>query len=173
MTTFEIAPDSLIVLVGASGSGKSYWAHTWFRATQVVSSDHCRALVSDEEAEQGVNREAFAVFYTIIRQRLSLGRLTVADSTSLEAFARGRLRRIAAEHGRPAHAVLFLAPVEQLIRHDAGRSRRVPAEVLLRHAGQARALHELGTLHAEGYAGVHVLEYPYPRLEPRVAAPAG
>jgi protein phosphatase len=161
LTRLEIEQDSLVVLVGASASGKSYWAHTHFRATQVVSSDRCRALVSDDEAEQGVNRQAFAVFYTLIRQRLSLGRLTVADSTSLEPFARERLRDVAAEQRRPAHAVLFLAAPEQLLRHNRERSRRVPEPVLLRHAEQTRALAESGALETEGFASVHRLEYPY------------
>lgn len=158
--------DALLILVGASGSGKSYWAHTFFSATQVVSSDHCRALVSDREEEQGANREAFAVYYTIIRQRLRLGRLTVADSTALDSFARERLRRLAAEADRPAHAVLFLAPVEQLIRHNLARSRRVPESVLLRHAERIRQIAAPGVLEGEGYAAVHRLHFPYDLREP-------
>ena len=42
-------PDALVVVVGATASGKSYWAHGHFLDTQVVSSDRCRALVSDDE----------------------------------------------------------------------------------------------------------------------------
>ena len=161
MSRIELLPDSLVVLVGASGSGKSYWAHTHFRPTQVVSSDHCRALVSDDDADQGVNRQAFAVFYPLVRQRLSLGRLTVADSTSLEAFARERLRRLASEHGRDAHAVLFLADAEQLLRHNRLRERRVPEPVLHRHAEQVRALADGNVLEEEGFTSVHRLEWPY------------
>jgi len=78
-----LPPRALVVLVGGSGAGKSWWARRHFLETEVVSSDRCRALVSDDEADQRVNREAFAVFYSIVRQRLSLGRLTVADSTAL------------------------------------------------------------------------------------------
>ena len=150
--------DSLGVLVGASGSGPSWWAHTHFLATQVVSSDHCRALVSDSEETQTANREAFAVFYTILRQRLALGRLTVADSTGLEAFSRARMVAMAAERGRPAHAVVFPAPLERLLAQNAARARRVPDAVLRRHAERLEALLGSGALLAEGFAAVHLLD---------------
>jgi predicted kinase len=36
-------PDPcLVVLVGATGAGKSLWAQTWFNAGQIVSSDRLR-----------------------------------------------------------------------------------------------------------------------------------
>ena len=45
----EIPELSLVLLVGASGSGKSTFAHTHFLETEVVSSDFCRGLVSDDQ----------------------------------------------------------------------------------------------------------------------------
>ena len=78
----EIPPDALVVLVGPSGCGKSTFARRWFRETEVVSSDECRRLVSDDAADQSVSREAFAVFYAILRGRLAAGRVAVADATS-------------------------------------------------------------------------------------------
>ena len=38
---------SLVVLIGASGSGKSTFARAQFRPTEVISSDFCRGLVAD------------------------------------------------------------------------------------------------------------------------------
>ena len=40
---------SLVVLIGASGSGKSTFAQIYFLPTEVLSSDFFRALVSDDE----------------------------------------------------------------------------------------------------------------------------
>jgi predicted kinase len=43
-------PDlCLVALVGASGSGKSSFAKRHFKPTEVLSSDFCRGLVSDDE----------------------------------------------------------------------------------------------------------------------------
>jgi protein phosphatase len=54
-------PDfALVVLVGATGSGKSSFAAREFLATEIVSSDLCRALVSDDETDQTVTSEAFS-----------------------------------------------------------------------------------------------------------------
>lgn len=167
-----LTPDALVILVGASGSGKSFWAHGFFRDTQVVSSDRCRALVSDDEENQRVSREAFAVFYSILRQRLALGRLTVADSTGLQEFSRLRMRDMARQHGRPVHLVAFAAPVDVLLRQNARRTRRVPEEVLTRHAEQMQRLRETGALLHEGYDAVHVLEHPYgPEARPVIVRP--
>jgi ABC-type dipeptide/oligopeptide/nickel transport system ATPase component len=60
MSTDETAPDTaprvlgvpamgLVVLVGVSGSGKSTFAARHFKPTEVISSDYCRGLVSDDE----------------------------------------------------------------------------------------------------------------------------
>lgn len=165
-------PHSLVVLIGASGSGKSYWAHGHFRETQVVSSDRCRALVSDDEQDQQVSREAFTVFYTIIRQRMSLGRLTVADSTGLHEFSRRRLVLLAREHDRPVHAVAFDTPREVILQQNEVRTRRVPEEVLLRHAEQFQMILRSGTLAGEGFDSVYYLSYPYgAESTPEIAPP--
>ena len=147
------------MLVGGSGAGKSWWSRRHFLETEVVSSDRCRALVCDDETNQAVNREAFAVFYAIVRQRLSLRRLTVADSTALQAFARQRLAELAAGCGVPAHAVLFATTVDRMVENNLRRERRVPDHVVLAHA---RSMEELTVerLAAEGFAAVHRLPPP-------------
>lgn len=43
---------SLVVLIGPSGSGKSTFAGKHFQPTEVLSSDYCRGLVSDDENDQ-------------------------------------------------------------------------------------------------------------------------
>jgi len=56
---------SLIVLVGASGSGKSSFARKHFKPTQILSSDYCRGLVSDDENSQAATNDAFEVLHFI------------------------------------------------------------------------------------------------------------
>ena len=52
---------SLVVLIGASGSGKSTFAHTHFRTTEILSSDFFRGMVADDETDQSASRDAFDV----------------------------------------------------------------------------------------------------------------
>ncbi len=82
-------PDlSLVVLIGASGSGKSTFARTHFLPTETVSSDACRALVSDDENNQSATNDAFDVLHYIVGKRLAAGRLSVVDATNVQAEAR-------------------------------------------------------------------------------------
>ena len=53
----------LVALVGPSGSGKSSFAAKHFLATEVLSSDWCRGLVSDDENDQTATKEAFDVLH--------------------------------------------------------------------------------------------------------------
>ena len=48
----KIPELSLVVLIGISGSGKSSFAKKHFKRTEILSSDECRALVSDDENSQ-------------------------------------------------------------------------------------------------------------------------
>ena len=54
---------SLVVLIGPSGSGKSTFARKHFLPTEVLSSDACRGMVSDDENNQAVTNEAFALLH--------------------------------------------------------------------------------------------------------------
>lgn len=162
MTSIGVPANALVVLVGAAASGKSTWAKRHFLETEVVSSDRCRALVSDDEADQSATAAAFRVFYEILWQRARLGRLSVADSTSLQPHARQRLLQIASRNRVPAVAVVFAVELEVLRARNAGRARRVPPEVLERHAAGLDRLLAEGRLEREGFAAIHVLAGPLP-----------
>ena len=98
MTIVKIPELSLVVLVGASGSGKSTFASRHFRSTEILSSDFCRALVGDDENDQAVTAEAFSVLHFIGGQRLKLGRLTVVDATNVQTQSRKPLVELARAH---------------------------------------------------------------------------
>ena len=54
---------SFVVLIGVSGSGKSTFARKHFRPTEILSSDWCRGLVSDDENNQAASPDAFEVLH--------------------------------------------------------------------------------------------------------------
>ena len=59
----KIPELSLVVLIGISGSGKSSLAKKLFKRTEILSSDECRAIVSDDENNQASTNDAFDVLY--------------------------------------------------------------------------------------------------------------
>src|SRR5262245_53985649 len=89
---------SLVALIGPSGSGKTTFARKHFLPTEILSSDSCRAMVSDHENDQAVTNEAFDVLHFIAAKRLALGRLTVIDATNVQPEARQPLVRLAREY---------------------------------------------------------------------------
>jgi len=78
----KIPELALVVLVGPSGSGKSTFARAHFKSTEIISSDFCRGLVSDDENSQAATNDAFEVLYFIAAKRLRAGKLTVVDATT-------------------------------------------------------------------------------------------
>ena len=80
--TLRLPELSLVLLIGPSGSGKSTFARRHFKPTEVVSSDVCRGIVSDDENDQSVTPQAFELLNFILRQRLALGKFTVVDVTN-------------------------------------------------------------------------------------------
>lgn len=152
----RIPPDALVVLVGPSGCGKSTFARRWFGETEVVSSDECRRLVADDAGSQAASRAAFSVFYAILRGRLTLGRLAVADATSLTPWSRFKLRQIAGARGRPVVAIAFDAPLRLCLARQHLRERRVPPEVVESSFELFRQA--LPDLPHEGYTQLYVVE---------------
>ena len=112
---------ALVVLVGPSGSGKSTFARTHFKATEVLSSDFCRALVSDDENDQAATNDAFEVLHFIAAKRLRAGKLTVVDATNVQPEARKPLVALAREFHVLPVAIVFNFP-ERLCQ-DRNRNR--------------------------------------------------
>lgn len=142
----NIAQPTLIVLCGVSGCGKSSYAFDNFLPTQVVSSDTCRAILSDDPANQSVSGRAFELFHWIIGQRLRRGRTTVADSTALAQRARMELLTIARENKRRAILLVFEVSLSECIRRDELREQPVGRIVIYAQGAKLRqAMHDIQT----------------------------
>ncbi|MGW6770961.1 polynucleotide kinase-phosphatase [Streptomyces sp. NPDC055037] len=151
-------PDlSLVVLIGATGSGKSTFARSRFKPTEIVSSDFCRGLVADDENDQSATADAFDVLHYIVGKRLAAGRLTVVDATNVQPESRKRLVRLAREHDVLPVAIVLDLPEEVCAARNAARPDRagMPRHVIKRHRGELRR--SLRGLEREGFRKVHVL----------------
>ena len=157
--TLEVPEPSLVLLIGASGSGKSTFARTHFLSTEVVSSDACRGLVSDDENDMSATEPAFELVHFIAAKRMEAGRMTVIDATNVKPEFRAPLVALARRHGFPPVAIVFDMP--ERLCHERNRSRpgRGFAAYVVRN--QARALRRsLHGLTNEGFGHVHVLRSP-------------
>ena len=96
-------PDpALVVLVGASGSGKSTWAAQRYRAEEVVSSDALRGVVGSGPHDLDASADAFAVLEAVVAARLGRGLTTVVDTLGMDAERRRRWLAAARASGMPA-----------------------------------------------------------------------
>lgn len=152
--TIDIPTPSLLVMIGIAGSGKSTFCSRNFPPTRIVSSDHCRELLSDDPDDQSVSGAAFGLAHRIVEERLRRGRFTVVDATNLERSARRCLLNLATLYHLPAVALVVDLPAADCLRHDQGRPlRQVGARVVRRQWKQLRET--LPGLRLEGFTAVH------------------
>lgn len=150
---------SLVVLVGVSGSGKSTFAARAFEPFEVLSSDFCRGLVSNDENRQAATKDAFEVLHYIAGKRLAAGRLTVVDATNVQRDARAQLVALARQHDVLPVAIVLDVPEKVCAARNAARpDRDYGAAVIRRQSSQLRK--SLRGLKREGFRKVHVLTDP-------------
>lgn len=155
MAGISLPGNTLLVLCGIPGCGKSTFASRNFKASMIVSSDRCRLLVSDSETNMAASREAFKLFHYTIERRLSLGRFTVADSTAITRRARGELLRTGKKYGFHTALLIFQIPEEVCLARNAARERRVERSVITHMRQTLRQT--LRHVHNEGFDQVDVV----------------
>ena len=156
MSVDERLPDpALVVLVGASGSGKSTWARQRYRAAEIVSADDLRGVVGSGRHDLDASTEAFTLLDLIVAGRLRRGLSTVVDTLGLHPERRRGYLDLARRHAMPAVVVLFDTDPTVCRRRNAERDRPVPASVLAEQLRAFRAVSE--AVPNEGWDRVVVL----------------
>lgn len=155
----NIPEFSMVMLVGATSSGKSTFARKHFLPNEIISSDYCRALVSDDENSMEATSDAFDVLHYILAKRLKRKKLTVIDATNVQSHARQSLVKIAREyHCLPV--VIMLNVNEKILRarHELRPDRDFGAYVIKNHVRDLRS--SFGRFKKEGIRIVHELKSP-------------
>lgn len=143
-------PDpAVLVLVGASGAGKSTWAQQRYRAQEIVSSDDLRGIVGSGRHDLAATADAFGLLDDIVAARARRGLTCVVDTLGLDVERRRGYLALAKAHGLPAVAVVFNVPDALAKQRNAQRDRPVPAPALA--AQLARAADAPAEVEAEGW----------------------
>ncbi|MET0325372.1 MAG: polynucleotide kinase-phosphatase [Ilumatobacteraceae bacterium] len=146
----------VVALVGVSGSGKSTFAARHFLPTEVISSDACRQLVSDDANDQTATEAAFAVLHTIAAKRLEAGRIAVIDATSVRPDDRRPIVQLAKANHVFAYAIVLDVAPDVCRERNALRTDRDFGAHVIRN--QRSALQRsLKNLRREGFRRVYVL----------------
>jgi protein phosphatase len=155
----QIPELSLVVLIGATGSGKSSFARKHFKPTEIVSSDVCRGLVSDDENNQAASADAFALARYMTSLRLKNGLTTVIDATNVQEEARKDWIKLAKEYHCLPVAIILNMPEKVCAQRNALRSdRNFGAHVIPQHISQLRR--SFKKLKNEGFR--HIIELRSP-----------
>lgn len=150
---------SLVVLIGPSGSGKSTFARRVFRPTEVLSSDFCRGLISDDENDQSATVGAFEVLHFVAAKRLQAGRLTVVDATNVKPESRKPLVALARQYHCLPVAIVLNLPERICAERNASRpDRNFSNHVIRQHVQEMRR--SIRRLDREGFRHVHILDSP-------------
>jgi len=157
--TIVIPEMSLVVMIGASGCGKSTFARTHFHPFETLSSDFCRGLVSNDENSQSATTAAFDVLHYVAAKRLEAGLLTVVDATNVQPEARKPLIELARRyHVLPVAIVLDMPERVCAERNRTRADRSFGGHVIRQQRGQ---LHRsMRGLEREGFRHLHVLRTP-------------
>lgn len=157
MNPIQFPELSLVVLIGTSGAGKSTFARQHFLPTEVISSDYCRGIVSDDENSLEATNDAFELVHYIIGKRLKRGNLTVVDATNVQQSARQTLVSLAKRYHAFPVAIVLNTPPKISQERNRNRPDRNFGEHVIRH--QHRDLQRsIRRLKKEGFKFVYVLD---------------
>lgn len=152
----KIPELSLVALIGVSGSGKSSFARKHFKHTEILSSDECRGMVSDDENSQWATQDAFEVLYYIAAKRLKNGLMTVVDATNVQPESRKGLVRMAKEYHCLPVAIVLDIPEEICNERNKTRAdRNMGDHVIQQQRSQLKK--SIRRLKDEGFRHIHIL----------------
>lgn len=158
---------SLVLLIGASGAGKTTFAAKHFKDTEILSSDRFRGMISDDENDQSVTDGAFNLLNQLLEMRLKLGRFTVIDATNIQADERLPLLKLAKQyHFSTSAIVLNMSRGICMERNRNRQDRQLPEHIIDSQLRQIRR--SLRSIKNEGFRHIYILNTPEEAEQVRV-----
>ncbi|MFF8963177.1 AAA family ATPase [Streptomyces globisporus] len=145
--------NSLVVLIGPAGAGKSTFARTW-PASQVLSLDALREVVSDDAGNQAATGDAVAALHLLLEARMRRRLFTMVDATNTTREARKPLVAAAKRHNMVSIAVMVPTPASVCIERQGPRpaNRTVPEATIIKQHQDMVDSHQTFSLGKEGFA---------------------
>ena len=153
----KIPELSLVLLIGTSGAGKSTFAKKHFDKYEIISSDECRGIVSNDENSLAASSDAFDLVHYIIAKRLKNGLLTVVDATNVQAKDRKTLIDIARQYHTLPVAIALDIPQQVCEERNQSRPDRNFGNHVIRNQKQ-QLRRSLKGLKREGFRKIYILK---------------
>ncbi len=133
----EYELNYLFVLVGISGSGKSWLANEGLKENfEVFSSDAIRAEIFGDETDQTHNQKVFETLHKRLRFALKNGKNCIYDATNLNRKRRITFLKSIQDIDCKKFCLIVATPFELCIERDKGRARSVGEKVIRRQISQ-------------------------------------
>ena len=114
----------VVAMIGGTSSGKTSFAHRFFKDTEVLSSDFFRGMVCDDENDQNISGDAFDLLFYAANKRLNHMKLTVIDATNIQQTARKQVIDLARKQNLHAAAIVLNIPEEIMQERNKARVDR-------------------------------------------------
>ena len=133
----KIENPTLYILIGVPGSGKSTYAEELYQKSEkgiyIVSSDEIRKYLYGNESCQSNPSKVFTLAHCVIKSQLRANYDVIFDATNIYKNNREQLiKEILFEIDKPVRfvAIYFDTPIEECIKRQEYRNRKVPQKVI-------------------------------------------
>jgi len=117
----DIPELSLIILLGAAGSGKSTFARKHFLESEILSLGHCHGVILADATDQSVKEDALNLLHSEVEKRLAAGRLSVIDAANVQSAERMPLLKLAKDYHVSVVAIALNIPEAVCYERNAQR----------------------------------------------------
>ena len=138
----RIADPSIVMMIGAPGSGKSTITRALFTPNEVLASETFRAMVSNDPFSNEASTDAFEALHHIAATRARRRLLTVIDATHARREDRDKVDALARGLHVGVERIVVQAPIGQCVARVKEREgpARIPERAVRRMHGLVEAL---------------------------------